>query len=119
DGLLAVEDLERLLRVGPRVLLNVGARELRPGRLFPRGIADHRSKVADDEHDAVARVLEMAHLSEKHGVPQMDIRRRRIEAHVARERTARELAREVIRIDQIDRAARQLLETWGRGSHGG
>ena len=42
DGLLGVEDLEGLLRVGPGVLLDLLAGQLRPRRLLAGRVADHR-----------------------------------------------------------------------------
>ena len=85
---VAIEDLEDLRLVGLGVGRDFLGRERRP-RLRPaRRIADHPGEVADDEDHAMAEVLKVLHLSQQHGVAEMQIRRRGIEADFDRQRRA-------------------------------
>ena len=83
------------------------------------GVADHRGEVADDEDDAVPGVLEMPHLPEDDGVPEVDVRRRRVETDLDRQPAALDPPRELVLLDQVDGAAPQELEFRRSGSHGG
>ena len=78
--------LARLAHVGLRVGVDLGAREHRPGGGAARGIADARGEVADDQHDGVAGVLELAQLAEHHRVAEVDVRRRRVQTELDAER---------------------------------
>ena len=51
-------------------------------------IADERGEIADQEGHLVAELLELAHLVEQHRVPEMQIRRGRVESRLHLERTA-------------------------------
>ncbi len=50
------------------------------------GVADHRGEVADDEDDRVPEVLELPHLLHQHGVAEVQIGARRVEAGLDPER---------------------------------
>jgi len=69
--LFRIEYLEDLFRVGLGVFQHLFAGEGRAGLRASRGVADHGGKVTDEEVDFVSQVLEMAHLAQEHGVPQM------------------------------------------------
>src|SRR2546427_865085 len=53
-----------------------------------RRIADQGGEVADQEDHLVAQVLQLAHLVEHHGVAQMDVGRRRVQAQLDAQRHA-------------------------------
>ena len=79
-GLVAVENLEDLRLVGLGVLVNLLARERRARGGAARGIADQPGEIADQEDDRVAHVLKVFQLAHEHGVAQVQVGRRRIEA---------------------------------------
>jgi hypothetical protein len=81
-GLGFVQDLERLLLVGLRVLGDLRLGELGPGAVAARGIAHERREVADDEHRRVPEVLEGPELAQDHAVAQMKVRRGRVDAEL-------------------------------------
>ena len=56
--------------------------EHRPQRRAPRRVADARGEVADDQHDGVAGVLELAQLLQHDGVSEVDVGRRRVDAEL-------------------------------------
>ena len=62
---------------GVRVDLVAG--EHRPRRRAPARVAHARGVVADDQHDAMAEVLELAQLLQHDRVPEVDVGRRRVE----------------------------------------
>src|SRR6185437_11365376 len=83
---LRVEDLERLLAVGLGVAVELLAVELRArGRTSAR-IADAARVVPDDEDHLVAEILKLAQLLQHHGVSEVYIRRRRVDAELDAER---------------------------------
>src|SRR5262245_27612703 len=75
-----IEDLEDLVRVRARVRLDLGRGEDGTGRRAPARIADERREVADDQHRLVPELLELAQLEEGNRVPEVDVRRGRINA---------------------------------------
>ena len=85
-GLLGIEDLECLIHISLRVLLDLFARELRARGVAPGRVADERRAVADDERHLMPQILELAQLAQGHRVAQMDIGGRRVDAelHVQR-----------------------------------
>ena len=87
--LLAIEDLEDLLLVGPGVRFDLLARQRRTRRVAPGRIADHSGEVADQKRDFVTEVLELPHLVDEHGVAEMQVGRGRIEARLDAQRLAR------------------------------
>ena len=97
--LFGVEDLERLIDVGLGVRLDLLGRELRARGVAPRGVADERGAVADDERDPVSQVLELPELAQRDGMPQVDVGSRGVHAQ----------------LDVQGLAALQLLEQGGFG----
>ena len=78
--------------------------------IAPARIADARREVADDQDDNVPRILKRPQLAEHHGVPEVDVWRRRIDAQFdAKRPTQRELAFELTGRKHLDRAFRQQL----------
>ena len=118
-GLLAVEDLEGLLRVRARVRVDLVARELRAQRGASARIAHARGVVADDEDHDVAQVLELAELLQDHRVAEVDVRRRGVQTELHAQRTAlRELALQLAGREAVDGVAREELGVRGGGGHG-
>src|SRR5207302_10915601 len=77
-------------------------RARRPGLVLPRGVADHAGEVADQELHLVAQLLEMPQLVDHHGVPQVEVGRRRVEAELdAQLAAARQLPRQLLPDDQL------------------
>ena len=79
-GELGVQNLEHLTAVRVRIAL-----ELLPAQRFSSEvpaarIADEAGEVADQEHHVMAKLLELAHLVEKHGVPEVEVGRGGVEA---------------------------------------
>ena len=87
-GRLLVEDFEDLLLVGLGVGVNLLARQRLAGHVAPGGVADQRGKVADQEDDRVAELLKVAQLAHQHGVAQVQVGRRGIEAGFHAQRAA-------------------------------
>ena len=77
-----------LIHVRARVRVDLLAGEHRPGGRAAARVADAGRVVADDEHDGVAEILELAQLLEHHGVTQMEVAGGRIEAELDPQRTA-------------------------------
>ena len=105
---VAVEHLEGLLLVG----LGVARRSRSAsscGRVVerPLRVADARGVVADDQHDRVAEVLELAQLAQHDGVAEVDVRRGRVDAELDPQRPAprAELALERARRQRVDGVA--------------
>ena len=95
-GLLAVEDHEHLVGVGLRVRLDLLARQRRPRHVAAGRVADQAGEVADQEDDVVAEVLQLAQLVELHGVAEVQVGPRRVEALLDAQRlAARELGGEL------------------------
>ena len=81
-GLLGIEDLEGLVDVGLGVRLDLFGGELRARGVAAGRVADERGAVADDERDAVAEVLELAELAQRHGMPEVDVGGRGVDAQL-------------------------------------
>ena len=86
---------------------------------FPDGSPIIAVKSPIDEDDAVPGVLEVAHLAEDDRVPEVDVRRGRIEPDLDRHRPAGDFARELPFLDEVHDAAPKGLEPGKRRSHGG
>src|SRR4029079_8429396 len=71
-----LEDL-RLVRL--RVLRNLLRRERGTRRIASARVADQSGEIADEKHDVVPQVLELAHLVQHDGVSEMQIGRGGIE----------------------------------------
>ena len=85
-GLGRVEDLHGLLDVGLGVELDLLMGELRARGVLARRVADERGAVADNEGDVVTQVLELAHLLQGHGVAQVQVGARGVNAELDVER---------------------------------
>ena len=95
-GPRGIEHLRRLRVIRLGIGADLLARERRPRRVAPRGVADHRREVADQEDHVVAEVLHPAHLVEHDGVADVDVGRGRIESQLDPQRlAARELGGEL------------------------
>ena len=87
-GLFGVEDLHGLRDVRGGVGLDLLLRELRAGGVLARRIADGGGAVADDEGHAMAQILELAHLAQRNGVAQVQVRTGGVDAELDVERHA-------------------------------
>ena len=125
-GDLLVEDLEALGEIGARCIEDGLAREARAELVLAGGIADHGGEVADEEGDGVAELLELTELLHQHGVADVEIGARGIEARFYAERDAGltgfgealfELGADV-QIDDAAREERHLIGDGGEGRHG-
>jgi hypothetical protein len=56
--------------------------ELRPGRVLPTRVSDHRRVVADDQYGLVAEVLERAQLAQHDREAEVDVRRSGVDAEL-------------------------------------
>ena len=76
----------------------------------PARVPDARGVVADDQHDRVAGVLELAQLLQDDGVAEVEVGRRRVQAELDAQRPARSraAARERPRGQAVDRVAGQV-----------
>ena len=102
------------LRVGHDLV----PRQRRTRGLLPRRIADHPREIADEKNDAVPHLLEVPHLADHHRVPEVNVRRRRIEAHLHRQRLpAQNLRLQIVLLDQVDRSLGEVFELFVE-SHG-
>ncbi len=108
-GALAVEQLEGLLLVGGGVGLDLLGRGHRPLRRAAAGVADPGGEVADDQHDLVARLLELAQLLQDDRVAEVDVGRGRVDPELDPQRPpGRELLLQHRRRQHVDRVARQV-----------
>ena len=82
-----VEDLQRLGLEGGGIGLDLLCAEHWPQRRAPGGIADPRRVVADDQHDHVPGVLELAQLAQHDRVTEVDVRRGRVDPELYAQRT--------------------------------
>ena len=80
NGLLGIQNLEDLFLVGFRVFQDLFPGQGRAGLVSPRRISDPAGEVSDEKNDAVAQILKVFHLTQQHGVAQVQIGRRRIKA---------------------------------------
>ena len=85
--------LQRLLVEGRGVGLDLLVGEQRAQRRAPGGIADARGVVADDQHDAVTGVLELAQLAQHDRVAEVDVGRGRVDPELHAQRTTRGVGR--------------------------
>jgi hypothetical protein len=99
-----------LLDVRREVPLDLLARELRPQLVPPAGVPHHRRRVADDEDDRVAELLDRAELHQRDRVADVEVRRARIHAELhaqglLRLQRALDALGELALLDQVDDAA--------------
>ncbi len=81
-GLFGIENFERLVEVGFRVLVDFLFRQNRASGGTTGRIADARREVADDEHRLVTELLKLAQLVEDDHVPEREVGARRIDAEL-------------------------------------
>ena len=86
DGLLGIQDLENLILIGLGIGLDLFLRERRPRDGTAGRIADAAGEVANEEHDGVSQFLKMAHFLHNHGMAEVQIRGRGVEANLHFER---------------------------------
>src|SRR5512134_293687 len=77
--LCRIEDLEDLRLVGLGVLQHIVLRQDLARFALACGIADHAGEIAYEECHFMAKVLELAHLLQKHGMAEMYVRGRGVE----------------------------------------
>ena len=87
-GFVFVENFENLVQIGFRVRIHFLAGKRRTRFRAPRGIADHRGKIADEKYCGVAHVLKMLKLSQDNRVAKVNVRRGRIDAEIDAEGNA-------------------------------
>ena len=87
-GLVGVEHLECLVDVRLGIMLDLLVRKLRARGIATRRIADERRAVADDKRDLMPQILELAQLAQWHGMADVDIGSRGIDAKFDVERRA-------------------------------
>jgi len=88
-GPVGIEDLEGLLEVGLRVVLDLFGREHRSRLGATARVADLGGVVADDQDRRVALVLEQPEDVEDHQVAGVDVRRGRVQAELDAQLVAR------------------------------
>ena len=114
---IVVEHLERLLLVGAGVGLDLLDAQHRAQLRAAARVADARGEVADDQHDEVAGVLEVAQLAQHDGVAEVDVGRRRVDAELDAQRAPeRQLALELAGRQHLGGAARELARAPARRS---
>ena len=108
DGFSArrIEYFKRLLAIGLGIGYHMFAREVRARCRPTARIADHPSKIADDQHRLMTEILKLPKLSQNNRMPEMNIGARRIDPEFYAERTSeRELFTQFIFADDLRRAA--------------
>ncbi len=125
-GLHGVEQLEHLPLVGLGVRVDGLACERRPGLGSAGRVADEAGEIADQKDHRMAKVLEVLHLANEHGVAEVQIWRGRIEPHFHDQRPPRllrpiELALQVVAADDVHAAFGEVgqLLVYGHGSKPG
>jgi hypothetical protein len=81
-----VEDAERLLDVRPRVRVDLLGRQGRPRGVAAGRVADECREVADDEHDRVPEILELAQFAKRDGVAEVQVGGRGIDTELRAQR---------------------------------
>ena len=100
--------LEELL-VGAGVRLYLGGGQRRPGGIAAGRIADEPGEVADEKDHLVPELLKLTHFVQKHRVPEVQIRRRRVEARLDAQRPPLAQLRQKLGLDEhLARAALDL-----------
>ncbi len=85
---IGIEQLEDLLLVGLGVGVDLFPGQGGTGRVAARWIPDQGGEVPDQEDHFVAQLLKVAHLPDQHGMAQMQIRCRWVEARLDTQRLA-------------------------------
>ena len=68
--------------VGLRVRDDLFVRQRRARRIAAAGIADLRREVANQENHGVPQILKLTHLVQHHGMAEMNVRRRGVQAEL-------------------------------------
>src|SRR5208283_5190963 len=89
---------------------HLGSTERWTGDVFPGGVADEASEVADEKHHLVAEVLKAPHPAEEQGVAEVEVRAARVKARLYDERLlllvgAPQLGLQLLSDVQLDSAA--------------
>jgi len=77
-----VENFKYLIFVSLGILGNFGVSQLLARFGFAGSVADHSGEIADEKHDVVPQVLELAHLVQHDRVAQVQVGRGRVEAEL-------------------------------------
>ena len=77
-----------MLFIGFGVGLDFLGRQRRTRRVLARRIADHAGEITNQEHDLVPKLLELPHLINKYGVPDVQVWCGRVESGFDDERPA-------------------------------
>jgi hypothetical protein len=85
-GLLGFQNLEHLFGVRPGVFLHLLAGERRARHVLAGGVADHAGEVADEKQRVMPQILQLTHLVEKDGVPEVQVGRGGIEPRLDTQR---------------------------------
>ena len=73
-GLFRVKDLENLLLISAGIFQDLLAGQRLAGFILPRGVADHGSKITDQETNLMSQVLKLLELLDQNRVTDMQIR---------------------------------------------
>ena len=104
------------VRLGMRIYLF--ARERRTRAVTPRGIADERREVPDDQHHCMTEVLELSQLSQRHRVTEVEIGRGGIYAELDAQRTVlAQLLEKVGLRNEVGNSALDDVHLLGRRAH--
>ena len=119
-GSLWIEDPKRLLLVGRHEPLDLLRGDHGPGRRAAGRIADATREVPHHEDPHVPQVLKLAHLPERDGVSQREVRGGRIDAELDAQRLSRrlgalELPRELLAGDDLCPPSLDRLQGLGGG----
>ena len=87
-GALAIQYLVNLLQIRVCIGANLFPGQWRARLGLPGGIADHRGEIPDQENRRVPFVLKMLQLPQHHGVAQVQVRGRGVDAQLHAQRLA-------------------------------
>ncbi|MDT4875640.1 hypothetical protein FQZ97_1110200 [compost metagenome] len=78
-GFRRIEDLEHLRLIGLGIRQHLITRQRWSGCTLATRITNHSGKVANQKNHLMAQLLKLPQLIDKNGMPEVEIRRRRIE----------------------------------------
>ncbi len=84
--MLRVENPEHLFLICLGVFVNLLPRQRFPRHVASRRVADQRGRVADEKNHRVPQLLKMPQLAHQHRVPQVQVRRSRVEPRLHAQR---------------------------------
>ena len=76
-------------KIGLRVFFDLLRGKRRTGDIASRRIADHRGEITNQKNHVMAEILQLAHFVEHDGMPEVQIRRSRIESELDAQRRTR------------------------------